>query len=171
MGCWPAGIPAGFAEVVVRQSFNKEQKMNIFVGGLTREITAEMLKELFEAHGDVESARVVKDIKTGESKGFAFVEMPNFEEGRQAVEALNETEFNGKTLRVEETKGRPAASTRDRRGGSHGGPERRGGPRRGGSRGGSQGRGGRGRSGGGGNRRGRPRGRSDRGGSSGGARY
>ncbi len=155
--------------------------MNIFVGGLARETTGEMLKELFEAHGDVESARIVKDIKTGESKGFGFVEMPDFEEGRSAVEALNDTEFNGKTLRVEETKGRPAASPRDRRGGSRGGFQGRGGSGRGGSgrgdsRGRPRGRGGRSGGGGGGggggaNRRGRPRGRSDRDSGSSGGRY
>ncbi len=155
--------------------------MNIFVGGLTPETTAEMLQEAFEAHGEVESARIVKDTKTGESKGFGFVEMPDEEEGRAAIEALHESEFNGKTLRVEETKGRPSTASRDRRGGGgrprsggfRGRPGGSGGGRGGRPGGGPRGRGGRpgGGGGGGGNRRGGPRGRSDRDSGGGGRRY
>ena len=62
--------------------------MNIFVGNLAWGVDDVALQETFEAHGTVDSARVIHDRETGRSRGFGFVEMPNSEEGQAAIEAL-----------------------------------------------------------------------------------
>ena len=58
------------------------------------------LQELFAAHGDVESAKIITDRESGRSRGFGFVEMPNDTEGQNAISELNETDFEGKTISV-----------------------------------------------------------------------
>ncbi len=113
--------------------------MNIYVGNLSYTTTEDGLKTLFEAHGTVESSRIITDKITGKSRGFGFVSMTNDEEGNNAIQALNNFEYEGRTLTVSQ-----ANNPGDR-------PHREGGPRhygqggRGGfSRGGGQGgRGGR----------------------------
>ncbi|MFR1814193.1 RNA recognition motif domain-containing protein, partial [Dysgonomonas capnocytophagoides] len=62
--------------------------------------TSESLQELFAAHGDVESAKIITDRESGRSRGFGFVEMPNDTEGQNAISELNETDFEGKTISV-----------------------------------------------------------------------
>lgn len=74
--------------------------MNIFVAGLSYRTTGAELKELFEEYGEVSSARIITDRETHRSKGYGFVEMPNDEEGQHAIEELNDTEFDGRTLAV-----------------------------------------------------------------------
>ncbi len=95
--------------------------MNIYVGNLSHEMTEEELRKAFEAFGQVESAAVIKDKFTGESRGFAFVEMPAKAEAQAAIAGLNETELQGRTLNVNEARPRE-----DRKGGGG----RRGGGRR-----------------------------------------
>ncbi len=80
--------------------------MNIYVGNLKYETTDAKLKEMFLAYGDVTSARVVSDRDTGRSKGFGFVEMPNDAQAKVAIEAFNEKEIDGRTLKVNEAKPR-----------------------------------------------------------------
>ncbi len=74
--------------------------MNIYVSNLSWGTSSESLKDLFAQYGEVTSANVIKDRETGRSRGFGFVEMPNDEEGQKAIDSINETDFEGKTLRV-----------------------------------------------------------------------
>lgn len=79
--------------------------MNIFVGNLPYRLSDEDLRELFEAHGGVDSARQIMERDTGRARGFGFVEMPNEDEGQSAIDALNEFEVMGRKLVV--NKARP----------------------------------------------------------------
>ena len=77
---------------------------NLYVGGLPYSISDRQLEELFSAHGTVESARVITDRMTGRSKGFGFVEMGSQSEA--AIEKLNGTELDGRSLTVNEARPR-----------------------------------------------------------------
>ncbi|KFF01036.1 RNA-binding protein [Chryseobacterium formosense] len=79
--------------------------MNIFVSNINYATKEYELHDLFAEFGDVASAKIVTDRETGRSRGFGFIEMGD-EEGQQAVEALNQKEFNGKILNVSEAKPR-----------------------------------------------------------------
>jgi len=142
--------------------------MNLFVAKLSSSTTGEDLQELFSAHGEVTSAKVIIDRETGNSKGFGFVEMANDEEAKAAIAALNETELDGKEIVVKEANDREERPRSSGPRGGGGGYQSRGG----GGGGGYQSRGG---GGGGGyqrrddNRGGGGGGRRD-GGSSGGGR-
>ena len=150
--------------------------MNIFVARLSFDTTDDVVREAFERYGSVDSAKVIMDRDTGRSRGFAFVEMANDDEGRAAIEGLNETELDGRTIFVKEAEPRSGGggggfnrSSSYDRGGSGGGGYRGGSGGGGGYRGGSGGGGGyRGGSGGGGGYRGGSGGGGgyDRGGSS-----
>ena len=87
----------------------------LYAGGLPYSISDGQLEELFAAHGTVESARVITDRMTGRSKGFGFVEMSSQSEAEAAIEALNGTDLEGRSLTVNEAK------PREDRGGSRGG--------------------------------------------------
>ena len=76
----------------------------LYVGGLPYEVTDDRLQELFSAHGTVESARVITDRMTGRSRGFGFVEMSSQEEAQQAIDKLNGTDLEGRSLTVNEAK-------------------------------------------------------------------
>lgn len=76
----------------------------IYVGGLPYSATEEQLNELFAAHGTVESARVITDKFTGQSRGFGFVEMASAEDAQKAIAALNGTQMGGRTLTVNEAR-------------------------------------------------------------------
>ncbi len=76
----------------------------LYVGGLPYEVTDDRLQELFSAHGTVESARVITDRMTGPSRGFGFVEMSSQEEAQQAIDKLNGTDLEGRSLTVNEAK-------------------------------------------------------------------
>jgi len=95
--------------------------MNIYAGNLSREVTEEDLRQAFEAFGQVESAAIIKDKYSGESKGFGFVEMPAKAEGQSAINGLNGKELKGRTLNVNEA--RPRSEGR-RGGGGRGGGRR-----------------------------------------------
>jgi len=102
----------------------------LFVGNLPYTTTEDALRELFGADGrNVSRVTIVTDRDTGRSRGFAFVEMATDEEAQAAVSALNGTDFDGRTLRVDIAHDKPA-------GGGGGGGR--------GGRGGGGGRGGRG---------------------------
>ena len=98
----------------------------LYVGGLPFSVTDGQLQEIFGAHGTVESARVISDKFTGQSRGFGFVEMGSGSEAQKAISALNGTQLEGRTLTVNEAK--PMAN-RDNRGGGGGGRDNRGGGR------------------------------------------
>ncbi len=76
----------------------------LYVGGLPYSVTETQLEEVFAAHGTVESARVITDRMSGRSRGFGFVEMSTPEEAEEAMQKLNGTELEGRTLTVNEAK-------------------------------------------------------------------
>ncbi|MDE3196777.1 MAG: RNA-binding protein [Acidobacteriota bacterium] len=110
---------------------------NIYVGNISFQTSEQDIDAAFSAYGQVDRVQIIKDRETGQSRGFAFVEMSNNAEADKAMEALNGAELGGRTLTVNEARPREARS-----GGFGGG----GGNRFGG-----------GRSGGGGNRSREPR--------------
>jgi RNA recognition motif-containing protein len=112
----------------------------LYVGNLSFDSTDEELRQLFEAHGAVESAKVATDRDSGRSRGFGFIEMTSDHEAESAIAALNGTQVSGRALIVNEARpktsgfggggyggGRPGGSGRD-------GNRRSGGGGRGGSR-------------------------------------
>ena len=74
--------------------------MNIYVSKLSFDTTSEGLKELFAEYGETISAKVIMDRATGFSRGFGFVEMANDTDGRKAIDELNDTDFEGRTINV-----------------------------------------------------------------------
>ena len=76
----------------------------LYVGGLPYSVTEARLQEIFAAHGTVESAKVITDKFTGQSRGFGFVEMGSGGEAQRAMQALNGTDMDGRTLVVNEAK-------------------------------------------------------------------
>ncbi len=78
--------------------------MNIFVAKLNQGTTSESLQFLFEQFGEVTSSKVIIDRETGESKGFAFVEMADDDQAQQAIENLNGALFEGSTIAVTEAR-------------------------------------------------------------------
>jgi RNA recognition motif-containing protein len=99
--------------------------MNIYVGNLSFEVTDDDLRQIFSAYGEVESASVVKDRFSGESRGFGFVEMPAKKDADAAIAGLNGTEQKGRTITVNEAKPKAPRSG----GGGGGGGGGRGGRR------------------------------------------
>ena len=123
--------------------------MRLFVGSLSYDTRDDDLRQAFAAHGNPISVTVITDRETGRSKGFGFVEYSSAEEGQRAIEALNGTQLQGRTITVAE------ARPREERGGGGGGGGGRGGGGfggggGGGGRGGGRGGGGYGGGGGGG---------------------
>ncbi len=82
----------------------------LYVGGLPYSATETELQDLFAQHGTVESARVITDKFTGQSRGFGFVEMSTSEEANAAIAAVNGTQMGGRTLTVNEAKPQEARS-------------------------------------------------------------
>ena len=76
----------------------------LFVGSLPWAVNDETLKAAFEAHGKVVSAKVITDRETGKSRGFGFVEMENETDASNAIQALNNSELNGRNIIVSEAK-------------------------------------------------------------------
>ena len=99
----------------------------IYVGGLAYSVTEGRLQELFSTHGTVASANVISDKFTGQSRGFGFVEMSNDDEARSAINQLNGSTLEGRSIIVNEAnerpeRGRGGGFSRDRRpGGDRGG--------------------------------------------------
>lgn len=91
--------------------------MNIFVAKLDYGTNDSELRDAFEAFGEVSSAKVIMDRETQRSKGFGFVEMPDDAQGQEAIDALDGSEMDGRTIVVK--KARPRED--NRRGGGGGG--------------------------------------------------
>ena len=87
----------------------------LYVGGLPYAVTEDKLQEIFSAHGTVDSARVITDRFTGRSRGFGFVEMSTEEEAQTAIDSLNGSDLEGRSLTVNE------ARPQENRGGDGGG--------------------------------------------------
>ena len=76
--------------------------MNIFVGNLSFSSTEESLRALFETYGEVTSATIIASRETGRSRGFGFVDMPNDEQARTAIQEADGKELDGRPLKVNE---------------------------------------------------------------------
>jgi RNA-binding proteins (RRM domain) len=87
--------------------------MNIYISHLSYGVDDNGLKEVFEAYGQVDSAKVITDKFTGKSRGFGFVEMPDEAEANKAIEALNQAEINGMTINVNVAKPREERPRRE----------------------------------------------------------
>ena len=91
---------------------------NIYVGNLSFNATEEDIRQAFAEYGEVSSVNIIQDRETGRSRGFAFVEMPDSDQAKEAIEKVNLTEIDGRSVTVNEA--RPK-SDRPRRGGGGGG--------------------------------------------------
>jgi RNA recognition motif-containing protein len=120
----------------------------LYVGNLAYSVTNEDLEGLFSQAGKVDSAVVVVDKFSGQSRGFGFVEMADSNDAARAIEEFNETELKGRNIRVNEARPREGGGGGGPRGGGGGGGF--GGPRGGGGGGGGRDRRGGGGGGGGG---------------------
>ena len=92
--------------------------MHLFVAGLPYDLDDAELLEFFEKFGEVISAKVAIDKETGKSRGFGFVEMVNDEDGREAIDGLNDLHLGKKVLVVKQAEDRGSNA---RGGGSRGG--------------------------------------------------
>lgn len=85
--------------------------MRLYVGNLSFETTSHDLETLFAQTGKVENVSLIEDRETGRSRGFGFVQMSTKEEGAAAIEKFNGHEIGGRTLKVNEAKGRENRAT------------------------------------------------------------
>ncbi len=74
--------------------------MNIYIGNMGPGITVDILKEMFDAFGEVASCKIITDRRSGQSKGFGFVEMPSNSEADQAIKNLNGKFIDGQNIKV-----------------------------------------------------------------------
>ena len=86
--------------------------MNIYVGNLPYSISENDLRDMFAEFGEVAKANIIMDRDTGRSKGFGFVEMPDQSEAEAAIGKLNESEYEGRNMRVNEARPRPERPAR-----------------------------------------------------------
>jgi len=107
------------------QQFRYKRKgadnMNIYVGNLSNQATEDDLRKAFEAFGQVESANIIKDKFSGESRGFGFVQMASKQEAQKAIEQMNGTDLMGRTINVNEARPRADRGGGGGRGGGRGG--------------------------------------------------
>lgn len=89
--------------------------MNIYVGNLSFKATEEDVEQAFAAYGAVKSVNIITDRETGRSRGFAFVEMEDDNDGKEAIEGVNLKDIAGRSVTVNE------ARPREDRGGGGGG--------------------------------------------------
>lgn len=80
--------------------------MNIYIGNLPYSISEDELRDLFAAHGEVSSANIIMDRDSGRSKGFGFVEMPEKAQAEAAIDAINQSDVQGRSVRVNEARPR-----------------------------------------------------------------
>lgn len=95
--------------------------MNIYVGRLNPSATEESVREMFQAHGEVTSVKLIKDKFTGAFRGFGFVEMPNADEAQNAIAALHNQDIQGSRLVVNEARPQEERDSRAPRGPRPGG--------------------------------------------------
>ena len=101
----------------------------LYVGNLPFDLSEDQLHELFSAHGQVASTKLITDFNTGRSRGFGFVEMRTEEEAQVAIDKMNKAKVGEREIVVNEARPRPEHTT-------SGGGGRSGGGRSGGGRGG-----------------------------------
>ncbi len=93
--------------------------MNIYVGNLSFDVSEDELRQLFEAHGEVTSSKIIMDRVTGKSRGFAFIEMSDDAQAQTAIDEVNGKDLKGRPLRVNQARART-----DGPGGDGGGRDR-----------------------------------------------
>jgi len=93
----------------------------LYVGNIPFSATEADLREMFEAHGTIESINVITDRETGRPRGFAFVEMEDSESATKAMQALDGRDMGGRNLKVNEANERPPRSGGGGGGGGGGG--------------------------------------------------
>lgn len=94
--------------------------MKIYVGNLSYDVDDEKLSAMFKQYGEVDTATVITDRDTGRSKGFGFVEMSNQEQAQEAMNVLNGTEVDGRSITVNEARPREPRRDNYRGGGGRG---------------------------------------------------
>ena len=100
--------------------------MKLYVGNLSYEVSEEDLRQAFEPFGQIESAVIIKDKVSGQSKGFGFVEFSAKTDGQSAIDGLNGHELKGRNINVNEARPRPESrGGQDGYGGGRGGRGRR----------------------------------------------
>ena len=87
----------------------------LYVGGLSYTTTEETIHSLFEKHGEVHNTTVIKDRYSGQSKGFAFVEMESGSDATRAIEVLNGSELDGRKITVSEARERTGRGNTENR--------------------------------------------------------
>jgi len=92
--------------------------MNIFIGSLPFRVKEEELKGFFEEYGEVASCRIITDKFSGRSKGYGFIEMPNDDQALKAIEELNGSEVDGRTIVVNKAEERKEGERRTGGGGN-----------------------------------------------------
>ncbi len=93
----------------------------LYVGNLPYSVTESALSDKFAAYGTVESAKLITDRATGQSKGFGFVEMASDSEAQAAIEKVNGTDYDGRPMKVNEARPQEKRSGGEGRGGYGGG--------------------------------------------------
>ncbi len=93
--------------------------MNIYVGNLAKDVTDEELQNAFAEYGHIKSVKIIRDMFSGESKGFGFIEMPGVAEAQKAIDSMNTKDLKGKKIVVNEAK--PKTDSNRRSGGGGGG--------------------------------------------------
>eukprot|EP01047_Picozoa_sp_COSAG01_P021176 COSAG01_NODE_1222_length_11150_cov_2.405755_2_plen_93_part_00 len=88
------------------------ENKKLFVGGIPFAATEESITEFFEEAGTVDSVKIITDRETGRSRGFGFVEMASEEDAQKAINALNETEMEGRKIVVNQAKEKPRNENR-----------------------------------------------------------
>src|SRR6187200_232308 len=116
-----SGLRHGIESLSANHGGQKTNQMNLYVSNLSYNLTDNELREAFERFGAVTHARIILDRETGRSRGFAFVEMPNDDEARAAINGLNSTELSGRPLKVVEARPREERPYTPRPGGAAGG--------------------------------------------------
>jgi cold-inducible RNA-binding protein len=101
----------------VKETFDKEHSMNLYVGNLSHEATEDDLQEAFAAFGQVQSVTIIKDKFSGEPRGFGFVEMHSRTEALAAIAGLAGKELRGRPLNVNEARPREERGGKGRNGG------------------------------------------------------
>jgi RNA recognition motif-containing protein len=93
--------------------------MNIFIAGLSFKVSDADLAKLFDEYGPISSAKVITDRNSGRSKGYGFVELEDNEKAAKAINDLNETEYEGRTISLSEARPKEERPARDYNGGGN----------------------------------------------------
>jgi RNA recognition motif-containing protein len=84
----------------------KGSLMRLYIGNMSYDMTEDDVRQMLSAHGEVASVDLITDRDTGRPKGFGFADMPNDAEAQAAISALNETEVQGRTIKVNQARPR-----------------------------------------------------------------